>query len=256
MRLNFYSCGEGFPLIVLHGLLGSSDNWQSLSKQFSEHFRVFALDLRNHGASPHSDGFDYPAMAGDLGEFMDSQGIKEAFLMGHSMGGKTSMQFAAQYPDRVRKLISADIGIKRYPLHHTKILDALWSVDLKGISSRSDLDKALAAQLPDAALRAFLMKNVKRDEQGLLNWKINLQVIREKYGNIAAALELPAPFGKPTLFMRGAHSDYVVPADESGIREYFPSAKFVTLEGAGHWLHAERPEEFADEVLKFLTAPV
>ncbi|MBA4150725.1 MAG: alpha/beta fold hydrolase [Verrucomicrobia bacterium] len=252
MQLNYFTCGEGFPLIILHGLLGSSDNWQILSKRFAEHYQVFALDLRNHGASPHSDRFDYPSMADDLREFMDAQQIAEAIVLGHSMGGKTAMQFAADNPDRVRKLVVADIAPKAYPPHHTEILDALWTLDLPQFEDRTETDQALAADIPQAPLRSFLLKSVTRDETGEFTWKINLRTIREQYGNITVALDIRTPFVKPTLFIRGAKSDYILPGDEEAIRSSFPAAEFVVIEGAGHWLHAEKPQEFFSAVMEFL----
>jgi len=252
MQLNFYSCGEGFPLIVLHGLLGSSDNWQFLSKKFGEQYNVFALDLRNHGASPHDDVFDYSAMAEDLSEFMEARHISEAFLLGHSMGGKTAMQFATTWPHRVRKLIVADIAPKAYPPYHKHILDALWSLDLSAAKDRAELDKELALRLPEVPLRSFLLKNLMRHEDGKFTWKIDLETIREKYGNITAAPNITQSFTKPTLFIRGTASDYILPEDESDIRNYFPAAEFAIINGAGHWLHAEKPLEFLQHTMEFL----
>ncbi|MFN7138027.1 MAG: alpha/beta fold hydrolase [Limisphaerales bacterium] len=255
MELNFFTCGEGYPLVVLHGLFGSSDNWQTLSKKFGEHYRVFALDLRNHGSSPHEDRFDYPALAADVREFLDAQQISEALVLGHSMGGKTAMQLAATWPERVKKLVVADIGIKGYPPHHTHILHALSRLDLPRYANRSEMDQALAADLAEPALRSFLLKNVTRDENGKFAWKNNLRAIREQYENIIAALELPTPFTGPTLFIRGSKSDYILPEDETSIRSRFPNAQFAVMEGAGHWLHAERPQEFFDVVMNFLRSP-
>lgn len=252
MELNYYTCGDGFPLIVLHGLLGSSDNWQTLSKKFSEHYKVFALDLRNHGASPHSDQFDYPSMVEDLREFLDAQGINRCHLLGHSMGGKTAMQFSADHPERVEKLVVADIGPKAYPPYHTDILDALWSLDLPQFESRSDTDEALAVNIPDSPLRSFLLKSVTRDKNGKFTWKINLKTIREQYANVTAALEIKAPFTKPTLFIRGEKSEYILPEDEEKIRLLFPTAQFAAIPDAGHWLHSQKPQEFFEIANSFL----
>ena len=252
MQLNYNTFGAGFPLVILHGLLGSSDNWQSLAKQFSERFQVFTVDLRNHGASPHSPQFDYPSMAGDIQEFLDSHRLSEVHLLGHSMGGKVAMLFAASNPGRVRKLVIADIAPKAYPPHHTHLLDALWKLDLPSFPDRTSMDRALAADIPEAPLRAFFLKSVTRDAGGKFTWKINLKTIREQYSNIIEKPALPNPFPNPTLFIRGTQSDYILPEDEPEIRKDFPAAQFVSLEDAGHWLHAEKPHEFLQAAMDFL----
>lgn len=252
MQLNFYTCGEGFPLIILHGLFGSSDNWQTMSKRFSEHFRVFALDQRNHGASPHNDVFDYQAMAEDVREFMDAHQLPEAIVLGHSMGGKSAMQFAATYPDRLRKLIVADIAPKDYPPHHTAILEAMATFYVAKCNSRTEIDKGLEPAIPETAVRQFLLKNVNRDSAGHFQWKIAVDIIRKNYGNILKSPEIKIPVQTPTLFLRGEKSHYIVPGDETGIQHHFPNSKIVTIPGADHWLHSEKPDQFFAAVMEFL----
>ena len=244
MELNYYSCGAGKPFIILHGLLGSSDNWQTLSKRFAEHFRVFAVDLRNHGKSPHDALIDYLSMAADLDAFIGKHQLRNPILLGHSMGGKVAMQFAGTFPERLEKLIVADIAPKSYPDYHTQILDALGELDLGKFSSRSEIDSALAAKISEAPLRQFLLKNVTRDADGPFRWKINLPAIREHYPKITENVLIKHPFDRPTLFIRGEKSDYITDADEPAIRRSFPHAEIATIRGAGHWLHAEKPDEF------------
>ena len=162
MRLNFQVQGHGRPLVILHGFLGSSDNWRSMSRRLSSHFTVYCLDLRNHGQSPHSDAMDYPIMAADLREFVEEQSLAQVFLLGHSMGGKVAMQFAGQYPERVDKLVVVDIAPKAYPPTHQSLLAALRAVDLRAAKNFSDIDAALSGPIPEAEVRQFLMKNLTR----------------------------------------------------------------------------------------------
>ena len=256
MRLNFYSCGEGFPLVILHGLFGSSDNWQTLAKKLKAHFAIFAVDLRNHGNSPHDNDVSYPAVARDIAEFLDEQRLLEIFLLGHSMGGKVAMQLASEFPQRIRKLIVADIAPKTYARHHDRIFAAMLALDLSQLKSRSEVDRALAPEVCDTALRQFLLKNISNDEGGRLKWKINLKALYENYSTLTAAPPLIKPFEKPALFLRGDRSDYILPDDEPLIRKHFPAAEIITIQGAGHWLHAEKPQEFFEAVREFLRPEV
>jgi esterase len=205
MQLNYYTCGEGFPLVILHGLFGSSDNWQTISKQLKPEFNIFAVDLRNHGNSPHLDPFDYQVMAEDVRDFVNSQQLREVFLLGHSMGGKVAMQFASRFPERVRKLIVADIAPKDYPPHHADTLAAMTEINLATFNSRSEIDEALAGKIPDAAIRQFLLKSVGRNDAGRFIWKINLAGIREhtmtrsppRHPSIIHSLNQPFSFVAP-----------------------------------------------------------
>lgn len=253
MHLFFQSYGQGPPLIILHGLLGASGNWHTLnSRVFAQHFEVFALDQRNHGRSPHSPVFDYPTLAADVRDFMDQQGIIQAHLLGHSMGGKTAMQFALTCPDRLQKLIVVDIAPRAYAPRHTVIFDALRSLDLTRLGSRKEIDDALATTIPEAAVRQFLMKNLERDGQGAYRWKMNLDALYQNYDQISRGLAHEGSYEGPTLFVRGGRSDYIQDTDRDTILHHFPKAEHITIPEAGHWVHAEAPGPFADAVLSFL----
>ena len=251
MRLNYHRGGEGFPLVILHGLFGSSDNWRTV--RFQEHWQVFALDLRNHGKSPHDDDVGYPAMARDVAEFLDQHQLHEAFVLGHSMGGKVAMQLANDFPKRVRRLVVADIAPRAYPRHHDDVFAALLGLELTPYRSRSEVERALAPRIADTGLRQFLLKNLARTETGGLKWKMNLRALHDGYDTLVGPPRLTQKFAGPTLFVHGAKSSYILPEEEGSIREqWYPNASFVTLEGAGHWLHAEKPEEFFQAVREFL----
>ena len=252
MHLNAKTLGQGPPLIILHGLFGSLDNWMTHAKKLSEEFTVFLLDQRNHGKSPHSDEWNYPLMAEDLHEFMHNEGIYASNLLGHSMGGKTVIQFAMQYPDQIEKLIVADIGVKPYPPHHTEIISTLNSVDLSQVESRSDVDSLLQAGIKEFGVRQFLLKGLGRNEAKNFAWKFNLKVLSEKYEEVLAPIELTYPFEGPTLFIHGGKSQYVLEEDKENIHDYFPSVVFDKISSAGHWLHAEAPAEFITKVRDFL----
>ena len=252
MQLHFQQYGAGQPLVILHGLFGSLTNWNSISKTFGAPYRVIAADQRNHGTSPHSDDLHYTALAADLHELFVAQGLQSAHVLGHSMGGKTAMQFALAYPELVDRLVVVDIAPRAYAPHHDDIFEAMCALNLSRYNNRSELDQALAEQLPDRAVRQFLLTNVERDDAGSFRWKINLAGLREHYGEVIAGIEADQPFVKPTLFVRGAHSDYIQPTDEPAIRALFPRATITSVAGAGHWIHAEAPAEFARVVLEFL----
>ena len=253
MELFYNSYGEeGPPLIILHGLLGSNGNWVTLSRTaFSDVARVYAVDQRNHGRSPHTDRIDYPSMAADVRDFIEQHELGSAILLGHSMGGKTAMQTALSYPEIVDRLIVADMAPKAYPPHHEDLLDALAGIDPTAYESREAIDAALAADVPSRPIRQFLLKNLDYDGEQY-TWQMNLEVIRAQYDEINAALPREASYDGPTLFVRGSESDYVSEDDRPGIRERFPTARLETIDGAGHWLHADRPEAFAETVLNFL----
>ena len=253
MHLHHEAYGQGHPLIILHGLFGSQENWRTLSKAFSQYFQVFALDQRNHGHSPHSEVFTYEAMSEDLHEFMQKYALTSAYVLGHSMGGKVAMRFAVTYPDRVNKLVVVDIAPKVYPPSHDDVFAGLYALDLPTLRSRQDADAALARYLPDLALRQFLLKNLERDQSGTFRWRINLDGIRANYHEMLKSFEFTRMFTKPTLFIKGADSGYIEDNDLVTIREIFPHAQVVAIPGTGHWVHAEAPREFARIVMEFLT---
>jgi esterase len=253
MRLNFQVQGEGFPLIILHGFLGSSDNWRVASKRLGERYKVYSIDLRNHGCSPHSDIMNYAVMSQDVCDFMDDRGFSSSFVLGHSMGGKVAMQFATEFPNRVEKLIVVDIAPKAYPASHRPILSALSTLELKAYKSFGEVDGALAAAIPEASLRQFLLKNLTRDKDGGLSWKIDLEAIARNYDNLAAAIAPRQSFNRPACFIRGGQSNYIRDDDISLIQKTFPRAEIKTIPNAGHWVHADAPEEFLEIVTDFLS---
>ena len=252
MVLHSNIIGEGKPFVILHGFLGMSDNWKTLGNQFAEHFQVHLVDQRNHGRSFHDDAFYYEALAEDLKNYLDTHQIKDAILLGHSMGGKTAMLFATLYPELVSKLIIADISPRFYPIHHDAILDGLNSLDFDTLKSRGQADKQLANYVTDAGTRMFLLKNLYWIEKGKLALRINLDVLTENVSEVGEALPLHAKFDGDTLFLRGDKSEYIGNQDETLIKNHFPEAKITTIANAGHWLHAENPKDFYQAVTNFV----
>jgi esterase len=252
MELHYQSYGAGFPLIILHGLFGSLDNWQPVSRRLGEHFQVFALDLRNHGRSPHSDDFNYQVMAEDMREFMEQHGLSQAHVLGHSMGGKAAMHFALHYPQLVARLIVVDIAPRAYAPVHLPLFDAMLSLDLSSFSERHQIDAALAAAIPETATRQFLLKNIGRDDYGAFRWKLNLLALRRNYPQLNQPIHSAQAFNHPTLFLKGERSDYIHDADIQLIKVIFINAQIITIPGAGHWIHADTPEKLIDTVLKFM----
>ena len=252
MVLHSNIIGEGKPFVILHGFLGMSDNWKTLGNQFAEHFQVHLVDQRNHGRSFHDDAFYYEALAEDLKNYFDTHQIKDAILLGHSMGGKTAMLFATLYPELVSKLIIADISPRFYPIHHDAILDGLNSLDFDTLKSRGQADKQLANYVTDKGTRMFLLKNLYWIEKGKLALRINLDVLTDNVSEVGEALPLHAKFDGDTLFLRGDKSEYIGNQDESLIKNHFPEAKIVTIANAGHWLHAENPKDFYQAVTNFV----
>jgi len=250
-QLNFKVFGEGKELIILHGLFGSLDNWITLARKFAENYRVYIVDQRNHGLSFHDDEFNYERMADDLFNLMKVEKIDSAHLIGHSMGGKTAMTFATNFPEKVDKLIIADIGPKYYPVHHTQIIKALYAIRLDELNARKDADEKMSELIKDVGIRQFLLKNLLRDGN-TFRWKMNLDVIAKHIEEVGKGLNQNAHFDKSTLFIRGERSDYIQDGDLNLINSIFPSAKLQTIKGAGHWLHAEKPQDFHDMVIKFL----
>ena len=253
MKLFFRELGHGDPVIILHGLFGSSDNWLTQAKLFATQYKVYSLDLRNHGLSPHSDDFDYPSMVSDLEEFVTEHQIQNPLVLGHSMGGKVAMNLALAHPDSIAKLIVVDISPKPYNLEHYAIVEGLKAIPVETITSRNEADEILSHHVPEADVRQFLLKNLQRKSAGGFTWKINLPVISEKLSNIGVDLQFSAQFKKPTLFIRGAKSKYISDSDWKRITEVFPSAQLETID-TGHWVQAEKPEEFSEKVMRWLTS--
>lgn len=261
MELFFRKYGQGQPLIIIHGLYGSSDNWVSIGRKLAENFEVFIIDQRNHGKSPHSPNHNYQLLKNDLKDFMDQQSINEAILLGHSMGGKTAMFFAADYPKRVKQLIVVDISPRSYIttdskqlLAHNTIIRAMYNLDFYGIESRQEIDDILAKSIPEIRVRQFLLKNIKRHKSGEFYWGINIKAIKHELPNIIDGLRKDQPEikGFPILFIKGRNSDYISDEDRNLISRIFPFARIETIPNAGHWVHAEQPELFLQKIRNFL----
>jgi esterase len=247
--------GKGKPLLILHGFLGMLDNWKTLGSRYAEEaLEVHLIDQRNHGNSFWSDEFDYDAMASDLRDYMEQNAIEAATILGHSMGGKTAMRFACTWPGRVRKLLVADIGPQFYPPHHDDLLDALYTLPLSQLQSRSEAETALAQKIPDAVTRQFLLKNLYWKEKGVLAFRCNLEVLRDKSAEVGEGLGAFAIYKGPSLFIRGGDSDYISLSDKDSLLRHFPSANVETIAGAGHWLHAEKPEQFFNISTAFINS--
>jgi pimeloyl-ACP methyl ester carboxylesterase len=250
MELFYKTMGEGKPLVILHGLFGSSDNWLTHAKKLADYFKVYLVDQRNHGHSPWSDDFNYQIMVDDLFALVTKEGLSDIILMGHSMGGKTAMLFTQQHEELVEKLIVVDMGVREYPIHHDTILEGLNALDLSTINTRSQAEEELGKHIENLSIRQFLLKNLYWIEKGKLAWRINIPVLEKELPSIVEALPFKEVFTE-TLFMRGGQSNYIRDEDEGEIMKFFPIAEIHTIERAGHWIHAEAPEEFIEEVLGF-----
>ena len=252
MQLHTRTAGQGAPVVLLHGLFGSHENLGVLARELATDHSVYGMDLRNHGRSPHADAMTLSAMATDVIKTMDAHELDSATLLGHSLGGKVAMEIALTMPARVDRLIVLDIAPVAYARGHDTELDAMLGLDLAGLASRADADRALAAELPNPAVRQFLLKNLVRDGDGFA-WRIPLQTIAEQYAHVAAAPSNGRYTG-PTLFLRGDRSDYIQQDDYSSIQERFPNASIETIDDAGHWLHIEARDATSAKIGAFLAA--
>lgn len=251
MELNFKTFGQGEPLIILHGLFGMLDNWQTLGKRFAEHFTVFLVDQRNHGRSPHLPDIDYPLLAADLAGFMEQNWVYKAHILGHSMGGKTAMQFALNHADMVDKLVVVDIAPRLYSRRHLTIFEALLALDLQQLTDREEVEKILRLKIDEEGTLQFLMKNLGRDKHGRFRFKMNLEALYQNYDKLLAPVSGTDTFDHPALFIRGGKSEHITDDDFPKIREMFPQAELATVAGAGHWVHADAPDELFGLVMSF-----
>lgn len=253
--LHYSKIGAGEPLLVMHGLFGSSKNWQSHARQFANHYQVFSIDLRNHGQSFHADEMNYPAMAADVASLLQQLGLDNCNILGHSMGGKVAMTLALEYPQLVSRLIVADIAPVSYFHHYDDLIEPVLALQLDSLESRAQADQLLRANVPEDQLRAFLMQNLVR-ETGAWRWRVNWRVIQRDMEFLTGFGDPPDDWfiDIPTLFVRGARSDYIGDAEIDAINAHFDRADVITIADAGHWLHAENPEAFAQTVLDYLQA--
>lgn len=254
MKLFYRQFGQGPNLIILHGLLGMSDNWASLAQRYSAHFTVWLPDLRNHGNSPHHPEHTYPLMCDDIQAFMDQHGISDASFIGHSMGGKAAMLFAIQHPDKTNKLVIADIGLDASPgeAFHLALIEKMAALNLSVYRSRNDMREIFEDLAGNGAIAGLMLKNTGRRHGGGYFWKPNFGVLAGSLGHIAGALSVTGMFTNPVMLIRGGLSDYVSAEDRDRMYDYFPLLHEKVIDGAGHWLHAEKPEDFLKVTLPFL----
>ncbi len=254
MQLFFREFGSGRPFVILHGLLGISDNWVTIGRKLGEEYRVLIPDLRNHGQSPHSPVFDFPALEDDLLEFIETHELQQVILMGHSLGGKTAMLFALHQPQRVSALIVADISPRRYPhnTEHESLIRAMMEVDMASAATRSDVERSLARSVKSRRILQFLMKNAYWTARGRLAWRLNLRALGDNLRSVFEGVDVPGVYEGPSLFIRGGLSPYVPDADIPLIQKKFPAAVIRTVSGAAHWVHADSPGEFYAILREFL----
>lgn len=252
MKLHYKEAGEGAPFIFLHGLFGSSVNWNSISKNFIANHKVYLIDQRNHGRSPHDDAFDYGVMSEDLLEFFDDLKIDKAILLGHSMGGKVALTFAAKYPERLSNLVVVDISHKAYSFRDEHVLKGMQQLAEHGVSSRSQAEAELGKYIPDFGVRQFILQNLYWDENKKLTWRLNLEAISVHVMNIGNAIEQLEPYTGSCLFVKGQNSDYIELSDYEEIMEKYPNAVIEEIKGAGHWIHADNPADFVVVLQNFL----
>jgi esterase len=253
MKLHSKKYGDkGQDLIVLHGLFGMSDNWNTLGKQFSKYCKVHLVDLRNHGRSPHSENFNYEVMCGDILEYMEDNNIINPIILGHSLGGKVAMKFAFTHPDKIEKLIVADISPRRYTTDFVQnLLRTSYKLPLENFEKREEIDRVLSETYEDKGMRLFLLKNLYRKENKEFAWRFNIDVLLEKVSNIQESDFIKGICDIPTHFIRGGNSNYITTEDELIINKHFSDFSIATIDGVGHWLHAENPERFYNEVMGF-----
>lgn len=252
IKLAFETYGEGAkpPLIILHGFFASSRNWRQIAKKLANYYYIYVLDLRNHGLSPHCPDMDYPTMAADLNLFMDEQSLQTANIMGHSMGGKVAMWFALNNPQKIQKLIVADISPVSYQHSFDKTIQALKSLPLDTISNRKQADVYLATDISELSYRQFLLQNLHLKD-GHYCWRVDLDIFNQTADNIIAfpSIDLTSPFVDEVLFIMGGNSTYL---NVHAIDSFFPNAEIAILEQANHWLHVDKPEEFCIKIVNFL----
>ncbi len=249
--LNFKKFGEGKPLIILHGLFGTLDNWQTIAKKIAENFEVFLVDQRNHGRSPHSQEMSYELMATDLRQFIIDHNIQNPHIVGHSMGGKAVMKFLDLYPDLCDKSIVIDIAPKKYSGGHEDLIAAMQSLPIDEMKSRGQAAKFLAEKIPNEGVLLFLLKNLTRNKEGKYEWKMNLPVLAENYQKLMDS-EITKVNNKEVLFIKGGASQYILDNDVSTIKTLYPFAQIITVEGAGHWVHASHPQQVIDAFVSYL----
>jgi pimeloyl-ACP methyl ester carboxylesterase len=264
MKLFYRKYGEGPPLIILHGLYGSSDNWASIAGKLADSFTIYLPDQRNHGQSPHSAIHDYDSMRDDIHELANDLNLNKFFLAGHSMGGKTAISFALKWPEMLNGLLIADISPfvsentnQSAYIQHLTILKSILSVDLSKITSRAEAEAILKEMIHSEKIRGFILKNLKRGAGNSYSWKLNAQSLMNNLEKIMQGIDRPSGFsqqitGFPVIFLKGGDSDYLPESDYKDILKVFPAAEFAVAENAGHWIHSDRPDEVIRNLKKLL----
>ncbi len=252
MKLFYRKTGTGKPILLLHGLFGSADNWMTIANGLKDSGQVYLLDMRNHGRSPHSEVFDYEVMVEDVYEFLGDLKLRQVSLVGHSMGGMTAMKFALYYSQRINKLVVIDIAPRPYPIHHQNIVNGLLSIDINQLKNREQADDQLSLFIEQSYIRQFLLKNLYRTTDGKFSWRLNLPVITHNLFRLGTGIQSEQQFSQPCLFIRGALSDYIRDEDESYIKKLFPRAEIITVENTTHWLPAENPTAVISAIKSFL----
>jgi esterase len=251
MHLNFHRQGQGPAIVLIHGLLGSRENLNGIAKSLAKNFDVIAVDLPNHGLSPHRNEISYHLMAADITQLMTDLGIEKYALLGHSMGGKVAMQLAIDHPEKVKKLIVVDVAPVAYPAKHNNIFNALGEVDLTALGSRKDADRFLQPLIPEHSVRQFLLKSLVRQNDRFI-WRFNLKGLMKNYHHISKSIHGNGSYLGPTLFVKGGNSDYIAPQHRPSVLNHFPNSKARIISDTGHWPHAEKPELFNRVVNSFL----
>ncbi|MBK8956651.1 MAG: alpha/beta fold hydrolase [Saprospiraceae bacterium] len=249
--LNSKQQGSGHVLIILHGLFGSLDNWQSMARKLSEYFTVITLDLRNHGKSFHHPEMNYRVMADDLLEFIQTHQIPDCHLIGHSMGGKVILELIKREWQTQHKAMVLDISPKAYPNVHNEILHAMIQLPLNELNNRQELDQALSAFIKEFEIRQFILKNVDRNERGRFSWKLNLEALNRCYPEISKAIEIDHPIQNEICFVRGSRSPYILETDLEILKNTFIHSRFITIENAGHWIHVDQPDLLFQSIVDY-----
>jgi len=262
MKLFYREFGSGPPLIILHGLYGSSDNWVTIAKKLADSFTVYLPDQRNHGQSPHSPVHDYNAMSDDLFELACVLRLRKFYLAGHSMGGKTAIAFADKWPEMINGLAVVDISpftnennkLSVYTRHLT-IIKTILSIDPAAITSRGEAEKLLMDRIPSEKIRGLILKNLQRGAGNIFTWRLNAEALLANLEKIMEAVDLKNRFtdpitGFPVIFLKGSSSNYLTATDVEDIRKVFPASEFIVVNGSGHWINADQPEEVISGIRK------
>lgn len=253
LKLHYKEFGSGEPLVLVHGLFGSLENLGGIAKILAKQFKIYSLDMRNHGRSPHSNQMDHQVMTDDIVRFLDGKGIKEASFIGHSMGGKVVMQLALSYPEYIKKLIVADIAPVKYGERHNDVFAGLLAINPKTVKSRIEADKILQQHIKELPVRSFLLKNLVKSTESGFCWRMNLPVLHKQYKNIIDGQVFDKPYQEDVLFIKGGLSDYLLPKYREMILTMFPKVQVREIPNTGHWLHAEKPELFCRVVERFIS---